>query len=283
MRSQSFRTPLASVLAVVAWSLVATAARAEDDATAAVTKQAAARPAEQKSESIYLIGNSLTWDTLPGLLDGQVMWHVDCGKNLRYIHEHPERPCVKTSTPWPEALRTKQFDVLCVQPHFGTNLEEDVKIISGWIGLQSKPVRLVIHTGWNRHAHFREHYGRTPETEPCPMIHAPTYFARLGQRLREKHPEMTITSTHAIEVLDNICQDIEQKTAPIGDLKELYRDEIHVTTQGGRYLMHNLMRVAIGQEISDQGFQVEEPLRGYLRKKIARAQEIRSARLVSAR
>ncbi|HBE69804.1 MAG TPA: hypothetical protein DDW52_16790 [Planctomycetaceae bacterium] len=276
MRLRSFQTKLTNVLALLTCYCALPAARAADD-----TPEANAPVADQQSESIYLIGNSLTWDTLPGLLDGQVMWHVDCGKNLRFIHEHPEQPCVKTSTPWPEALRNKQFDVLCVQPHFGTHLEEDAKIISDWVALQKEPVRLVIHTGWNRHAHFREHYKHTPEAESCPMIHAPTYFERLQQRLREKHPKLKITSTRAIEVLNTICHDIEQKAAPISDLKELYRDEIHVTTQGGRYLMHNLMRVAIGQEVSDRGFQVAEPLRGYLRKKITHAQKLRSARLVS--
>jgi hypothetical protein len=87
-------------------------------------------------QKVYLIGNSLTWDTLPGLLDGDVQWHVDCGKNLKYIFEHPEQPCVKTSKPWPQALKDEQFDVLSVQPHFGTNIEEDTEIIAHWLELQ---------------------------------------------------------------------------------------------------------------------------------------------------
>jgi hypothetical protein len=40
-------------------------------------------PEPSYSKKIFLIGNSLTWDTLPGLLDGDVQWHVDCGKNLK--------------------------------------------------------------------------------------------------------------------------------------------------------------------------------------------------------
>src|SRR5690606_39121687 len=60
--------------------------------------------AEDKTKSYYLIGNSLTWDTSPSLLDGDVQWHVDCGKSLPYIMAHPEMPCVKTSTLWPQAL-----------------------------------------------------------------------------------------------------------------------------------------------------------------------------------
>ena len=61
--------------------------------------------AEDKAKSYYLIGNSLTWDTAPSLLDGDVQWHVDCGKSLPYIMAHPEMPCVKTSTLWPQALK----------------------------------------------------------------------------------------------------------------------------------------------------------------------------------
>lgn len=54
---------------------------------------------------IFLIGNSLTWDTIPAKLDGHVQWHVDCGKSLKYINEHPEEPCVKTSSLWPQTLQ----------------------------------------------------------------------------------------------------------------------------------------------------------------------------------
>ena len=39
--------------------------------------------------SYYLIGNSLTWDTVPSKLDGDVQWHVDCGKSLPFIYENP--------------------------------------------------------------------------------------------------------------------------------------------------------------------------------------------------
>ena len=32
--------------------------------------------------SVFLIGNSLTWDTVPSQLGPEVKWHVDCGKSL---------------------------------------------------------------------------------------------------------------------------------------------------------------------------------------------------------
>ncbi|GAB5405138.1 MAG: hypothetical protein Aurels2KO_33690 [Aureliella sp.] len=242
--------------------------------------------AQQPQRKIYLIGNSLTWDTLPGLLDGNVSWHVDCGKNLKHIYDHPSKPCVRTSTPWNQALVSDQFDVLCVQPHFGTTLQQDVEIISKWLKMQ-KCSRLVIHTGWNRHKDLIRVYNQpVPDESESDkahvMTHTPGYFTRLDRKIKHLHPELEIVSTHAIEVLASINDDIESATAPIEQISEIYRDDIHVTTQAGRFLMHNLMRVAVGQEVSDQGFQVERPLRKYLRTKIDFASKLRSSRLVAA-
>jgi hypothetical protein len=49
--------------------------------------------AAEETRSFYLIGNSLTQDTVPSGLDGDVQWHVDCGKSLPFIYENPgQRP-----------------------------------------------------------------------------------------------------------------------------------------------------------------------------------------------
>ena len=77
---------------------------------------------DSSGKSFYLIGNSLTWDTVPQQLDGDTQWHVDCGVSLPYIHANPAKPCVKQSTIWPKALRDKQYDVVSVQPHSGFDL-----------------------------------------------------------------------------------------------------------------------------------------------------------------
>lgn len=251
-------------------------------ATCVVLLVANACEAQQSKNKVYLIGNSLTWDTLPGLLDGNVMWHVDCGKNLQYIHDHPAKPCVRTSTRWDVALANNQFDVLCVQPHFGTTIEQDAEIISSWLKTQ-KNARLVVHTGWNRHKDLTRVYRAEASKESDAMVHAPNYFLRLESEIRQRHPQVEITSTHAIDVLDSIQSDIESEAAPIEKLSDLYRDDIHVTTQAGRYLMHNLMRVAVGQKVSNQGFKVARPLQTYLRNKVDFAASIRAKRLVSTR
>jgi hypothetical protein len=59
----------------------------------------------------------------------------------------------------------------------------------------------------------------------------------------------------------------------LDDLKQLYRDAIHMTHGEGRYLMHNLMRAALGQPPSDEGFPIAEEnpdLKAYLDQLIAR-------------
>ena len=91
--------------------------------------------------SYFLIGNSLTWDTVPSALSGDVQWHVECGVNLPYIFVHPEKPCVKTSTLWPKAFAEKQYDFVSVQPHYGSTLAQDGETISAWMKLQPKATR----------------------------------------------------------------------------------------------------------------------------------------------
>ena len=36
------------------------------------------------------------------------------------------------------------------------------------------------------------------------------------------------------------------------DVQQLYRDNIHLTKEGGRYLAHNAMRQALGQPYSSK-------------------------------
>lgn len=215
---------------------------------------------------IFLIGNSLTWDALPGLLDGDVQWHVDCGKNLQYIFDNPSGPCVKTSICWNEALKTKQYDILCVQPFFGTTLEQDLQVISAWLAMQPN-AGLVIHTGWNRAEDFEKAYHATDEVSH--MSHSPGYFRALQTQLQAKHPDRSIRISAALEVLDAVWHDIAQGQTPFGSFPELYRDEIHMTTQAGRYLMHNILRRALRQPFSNQGFQLEAAQKEYLDQRLS--------------
>ena len=212
--------------------------------------------------SYYLIGNSLTWDTVPGRLDGDVQWHVDCGVSLPFIYAKPDKPCVKSSTLWPTALRDKQYDVVSVQPHYGATLAQDVETISAWMKLQPQAV-FVIHTGWATHAQRADEFGSY--TVPEQMVHSPGYVRALMAELHRLHPRRELRQTLAQNLLATIAEDISNGKAPIKDLVGLYRDPIHLTLDHGRYLMHNAMRLALGQAASDAGFEkMDAEVRKYL-------------------
>lgn len=223
---------------------------------------ATAVAAEPTPPRCYLIGNSLTWDTTPSRLAGDVQWHVDCGVNLPFIYAHPEKPCVKDSTLWPRALRDMQYDFLSVQPHYGSTLAQDVVTISAWLKVQPKAV-LVIHSGWAKHVQRADEFASY--AAPAQMEHSPGYLRALVAELRQLHPGREIRQTFAQNLLAQIAADIAAGQAPIARLEDLYRDEIHLTHDAGKYLMHNAMRSALGQPASTAGFEKVTPeVRTYL-------------------
>lgn len=217
---------------------------------------------EPKPQSFYLIGNSLTWDTLPGSLDGDVAWHVDCGVNLPHIFAHPEKPCVETSKLWPTALQEKQYDVVSVQPHYSSTIEQDVETIGKWMEMQPNAV-FVIHSGWAFSKHHSEEIVKSEFTGP--LMHSPAYYRELVARLRQLYPTRTIRQTRAINLLEQVAQDAAAKQGPFQSIVDLYRDEIHMKPESGKYLMHNAMRHALGQPRSNKGFeQMDAAVKKYL-------------------
>jgi hypothetical protein len=246
---------------LTAWTVTAGRLSAQQPSPNPATSNLVAK----SGPKIFLIGNSLTWDCVPALLRGDVSWHVDCGKSLQKIYETPAKPCVPSSSLWPSALQNKKFDYLCVQPHFGTTLRQDIEVIDHWVTQQPQAV-LVIHTGWARHADVEKefHAGSRALTLDTQMQHSPEYFQAISRELKRRHPQLVIRSTKVTDALDKVWHDIEAQRAPIKALSELYRDDLHLTVQGGRYLAHNLLRRALDQPASSQGFQLESDLQNYL-------------------
>ena len=211
--------------------------------------------------SVYLIGNSLTWDTVPSKLDGDVQWHVDCGKSLPYIHAHPQKPCVKTSTLWPQALREKQYDIVSMQSHYGATLDEDVATISKWVALQKQAV-FVIHTGWARNASRADEWAATKPG--AKMEHSRAHLDALLQKLRAAHPDREFRRTRCMDLLARVAADIAAGKTPFEKVEDVYRDAIHMNVVTGRYLMHNAMRHALGQPRSVAGFEkIESRTKAY--------------------
>lgn len=206
---------------------------------------------DASARKIFLIGNSLTWDTVPARLDESPQWHVDCGKSLKYIFEHPEKPCVGSSYLWPDALKNEKYDVLAVQPHYGTTIDEDMQVISVWIEMQPQAT-VIIHTGWAKSAVLLEEFA--DEDSAGVLTHSRVYFDELLSRLQQKYPQTEFRTTHAMRLLIELQKLIDSREAPLTGVEEIYRDAIHMTTSGGRYMMHNAMRETIGQPRTSDGF-----------------------------
>ncbi len=226
----------------------------------------------QTGPSYFLIGNSLTWDTVPAKLDGDVQWHVDCGKSLPFIYENPEKPCVKTSTLWPRALKKKQYDFVSLQVHYGSTLMEDAAVISALLAMQAK-AKIILHTGWAKSEYRVEEYAK--KNAGGRMQHSPVYFRKLLEKLRELHPDREFRLTYAQNLLHQVAEDIESGKAPFEKIEDVYRDAIHMNVVTGRYLMHNAMRLALGQPTSAEGFpKIGEKEKAYFDSVLAARDEI---------
>jgi len=209
-------------------------------------------------KSFFLIGNSLTWDAVPPKLDADVQWHVGCGKSLPFLFENPADPCVKSSTLWPKALKEKQYDVISVQPHYGSTLLKDATVISEWMKLQPNAL-IIIHTGWARSADRAAEWSVAADGKIEKMLHSAAYYDALIALLEKNNPGREIRRTMASDLLAKVASDVEEGKAPFKDVAELYRDAIHMNVVTGRYLMHNAMRHALGQPRSAAGFEKLPP------------------------
>lgn len=219
-----------------------------------------------RADLIYTIGNSLTYDTRPQLLDGDVDWHIYCAKNLQYIFNNPDGHCVSSSTPWTTALVENQYDWITVQPHAGTTLSQDIAVISHWMAMQPD-ANFVIHTAWTRYTTFPNDYQKgNPDNKMRP---SPEYYDALIEGLNDIYPHRKIGKTRTNEMLFSIWTDIQNGIGPFDSLSDLYRDEVHMGYHTGRYLAHNSLRLAIGQEISANGFNVDPEIKAYLDGKLA--------------
>lgn len=218
-----------------------------------------------RGDTIFAVGNSLTWDTKPQDLDGDVDYHIFCGRNLQYIYDNPLNHCVDTSTPWTVALQETQYDWLVVQPFAGTTLQQDADIIESWLRLQPT-AKLVIHPGWTKFATFPDDY-RAGNADNK-MRPSPAYINALVEELRVRDPGRDIRTTRSHDLLFSVWEDTQNGVGPFGSLEDLYRDDIHMGHNSGRYLMHNALRRALGQPISGRGFTTSPELRAYFDQKL---------------
>jgi hypothetical protein len=165
---------------------------------------------------------------------------------------------------WTSALANNTYDYVSVQPFAGTTLEQDTTIISEWMQMQPDAV-FVLHTGWNGYGGYVQLYNSQNVTTANA---SDAYFTALEQNLRQLHPDREIRRSVAAAILYDIALDIQSGDAPLTSLSELYRDPIHMSYGDGRYLMHNVMRLALDQGLRLTSEDEATPQRSYLNAKL---------------
>lgn len=216
------------------------------------------------AQSVFMIGNSLTWDTVPSQIEGDVQWHIFCGRNLQYIFDNPGDHCIGTSTRWDDALVNKNYDIVVVQPHLGTTLAQDTAIITTWMQMQPG-AQFIVHPGWAWHENFSDVY--TAGNPDNMMRPNPEYIGDLIESLENENTGREIEQTYSHEILWSIYQDIENGVGPFTQLSDLYRDHTHMSYSYGQYLMNNVMRHALGQPLRESQ-SLDQRITAYLDAKV---------------
>ncbi|MEZ6077534.1 MAG: hypothetical protein R3C56_18250 [Pirellulaceae bacterium] len=124
-------------------------------------------------------------------------------------------------------------------PAFLVQPEQDLQVISAWMALQPT-AGLVIHTGWNRKDNLRRNTMQTMKSTTWFTLQVT--FPSLADAIAGQASRSVDSDIAALDALDHIWHDIGAGKISVSVFPEPYRDEIHMTTQAGRYLMHNVLR-----------------------------------------
>ena len=223
---------------------------------------------------IFVIGNSLTQDTIPTQYGAD--FDIRPNSGLQIIYDSPTTNLLTGSIDWPTAFAATQYDIVSVQPYRTPeetdSLNQNTTVISEWVSLQPNAV-FIIHTAWAPFADHAEQYAENGEGEEGFLSWNRGYYEELITRLRTANPGTTFKVNPAINVLEAINRDIVRGIGPYTALSDLYRDTLHIGLEGGGfYLMHNLMRRTLGLPIVNaNASEISAQTRLYLNAKIQAA------------
>lgn len=207
---------------------------------------------------VYRIGNSLTWDSQPAAIaklaglrgykhvEG---FHINCGQTLERIWHHPQEICVKPAAPFGtfrDALSKHSWTAVTFQPHpgAGATLATDAMRIGDFIKLtQQNPknasTRFYVYASWpsRRLGPYAKVWTQdTPDVDDTPSLQTQVYFQHLMARLRTA-TSAEINLIPVGEVLFRLDQRMRSGRMPgYKDVHQLYRDQVHLTVDLGRYV-----------------------------------------------
>ncbi len=215
----------------------------------------AAGPAEAFTS--YHVGNSLTWDSRPQWMDDfavqkvvgdhTVGYHVECGKSLPYIWDHPDSSCVAPVPQfglYAEALPAHEWDALTLQPFNGggATLAVDTARILDFLNLaRTNPANgdtaVYLLGAWPAKTGFSDTWlAEVPDADNTPAQRARQYYDHLLNRVRAStDAEVYLIPSGA--VLFELDARMKRGEVPGFDsVADLYRDNLHLTTDVGRFV-----------------------------------------------
>jgi len=202
----------------------------------------------------YRIGNSLTWDSQPRAIEALATqrglkhteaYHINCGKSLERIWNHPEEICVPAVEPFGtfgKALPNYDWDAVTFQPHpgAGSTLGTDTARILDFIaktrsGNRNTKTVFYIYAPWpgQKHGPFHEVWVReTPDADDTPTLQTRAYFGHLIARVRTRTDAEVrmIPAGHVVYELDRRMRAGE--VPGYQHAADLYRDVVHLNHVG---------------------------------------------------
>ena len=222
--------------------------------------------------TIFVIGNSLTQDTIP--LQYGADFHILPNSGLQAIYDSPNHASnLVGTTQWDTAFAATQYDQVSVQPYKTgaepNSIATNVTVISNWVTLQPS-AQFILHTAWAPFADQDADYSSTDISGG--LVWSRMYYEELISQLRTANPSTSFLVNPAINVMESINQDIKRGIGPYTALSDLFRDTLHMGDQGGYYLQHNLMRRTLGaSQTTANSSTFSDPIRLYLDEKIRSA------------
>lgn len=217
----------------------------------ALSLQAAAQPGVG-----YHIGNSLTWDCQPEMIELLIAeqneslstgFHINCNHSLDQIVGDPSQTCV---IPVPEfgtfqnALTQVDLDYITVQPYWTetSTLSTDQVVIQYFDSLlsanpENEDTVLYLYQAWGARWFMRDGHWYDPidTTGTIPTTPENHYFEMLFQSIDQSldRPVRLIPAAQVLlEIQDRILND---ELPGVISLIPFYRDDIHMSEELGRF------------------------------------------------
>lgn len=212
--------------------------------------------------SVFQIGNSLTWDSQPGVISSMaatigVNWtagyHVRSASSLSDIWNNPTP--AENSVPGPtyvEGLRDSDWTALVMQPYrkSGNTLGLDLQYMKQFIDASQAAGRNIdsryyIYTSWPLSYQWDAWLNPVGDSLTQLTLHQRQYFQNLAERISDDI-DRDVYSIPVGDVLYRVREEWAAGRLPeLGSFSSVYRDSIHLSLSTGRFIAETTVLATI--------------------------------------